>query len=74
MIASDGKVHLIRCDMGCGTQDGHASVSVRCFVDAMRALRWEFYQAEDGSYDSICPDCARKRQQPGEVKILHGRA
>ena len=58
-ISSDGRVHLIKCDL-CPTQDGHVSRSVQDFIDAMRRLQWRFYQCEDGTWDSVCPDCSRR--------------
>lgn len=71
-IASDGRVHVIRCDI-CGLQDGHVSRSPRDFVQAMKHLKWRFYDAQDGTWDSICPDCSRPSEQSAVPKIIHGR-
>jgi hypothetical protein len=71
-IASDGKVHMIRCDV-CGVQDGHVSRHVQDFIDAMKRLKWRFYATDDGTFDSLCPDCLRPSETGKGIKILEGR-
>lgn len=72
MIASDGRVHLIHCEL-CPNFDGHSAISASVFLDAMKRLGWQLYRAEEG-WDTICPDCHRKRTQSLEApKIALGR-
>lgn len=71
-IASDGRVHMIKCEL-CGIQEVNATVPQKMFVRGMKDLRWRFYLTEDGTYDSICPDCCEKRDRATLPKLLLGK-